>query len=268
MAFVNRDGTRIHWRSDGRAEAPALVLVGSLGSDHTMWSPVLDGLAQHFRVLRMDTRGHGASDAPPGDYTLAELAGDVLAVADAAGAPRFHYAGVSLGGMIGMWLAAARPERVDRLVLSNTAAEVDPARFAERIATVRSRGLVAVADGVLERWFTPAFAARGGAHVQAVRRVLLGTRPEGYAGCCAAIRDMALGPLLGRISAPTLVIAGSHDASTTPAQGRAIAAAIPHARYLELPGAHFTHSEQPGRWVDAVAGFLRGDVAVGAPGGS
>lgn len=268
MAFVDRNGTRIHWRCDGRADAPALVLVGSLGSDHTMWSPVLDGLARHFRVLRLDTRGHGASDAPAGDYTLADLAGDVLAVAQAAGTTRFHYAGVSLGGMIGMWLAATHPQCVDRLVLSNTAAEADPARFAERIAAVRSGGMAAIADGVLERWFTPAFAARGGPHVEAVRRVLLGIDPEGYAGCCAAIRDMALAPLLGRIGAPTLVIAGSQDPSTPPALGRAIAAAIPRARYLELPGAHFTHSEQPERWVEAVTGFLSGEAAVGAPVGS
>lgn len=264
MPFVNCDGARIYWRVDGRAEAPPLVMVGSLGSDHAMWNPVMGALARHFRVIRIDKRGHGASDAPPGDYTMERLGRDVLAVADAAGAPRFRYMGLSIGGMIGMWIAGNAPERIERLVLTNTTARVDPSTFAERIATIRSGGLAAVADMVLGRFFTPAYAARNTVHYATVRQTLLSLEPEGYIGCCTAIRDMAIEPLLARIVAPTLVVAGTFDPSTTPEQGRWIAQQIPGARYFELPTAHFSPSEQPGRFADAVVRFLLGtDAAAG-----
>ena len=261
MPFVQCEGARIYWRADGREQAPPLVMVSSLGSDHSMWDPVMGSLTRFFRVIRLDKRGHGASDAPAGDYSMERLGRDVLAVADAAGAQRFLYAGLSIGGMIGMWIAANVPERIERLVLSNTSANVDPRVFAERIATLRAGGMAAVADGVLARWFTPAYTARGTAHQDTVRRTLLSIDPTGYIGCCAAIRDMSIAPQLGSIRAPTLVIAGTHDPSTPAEQGRLIAHAIPHARYLELPTAHFAHSEQPGRWAEFAVRFLHGNDA-------
>ena len=265
MPFVNCDGTRIYWRVDGKPDLPALVLVGSLGSDHAVWNPVMPALARFFRVIRLDKRGHGASDAPPGDYSLERLGRDVLAVADAAGAPRFHYAGLSIGGMIGMWLGAHAGERLGRLVLTNTAATMDAKAMGERIALVRAQGMQAVAEAVLARWFTPAYAARDTAHRATVRETLLSLDPAGYAGCCAAIRDMALEPLLPGIRTPTLVISGSLDPSTPPEQGRRIAASIPDSRHLELPTAHFSHSEQPARWIDWVVRFLQGNEAPSAP---
>ncbi len=264
MPFVHCDGTRIYWRVDGRPENPPLLLVNSLGSDHAMWSPVLDGLVRAFRVIRMDTRGHGASDAPPGDYTLERLGRDALAVADAAGAARVHFAGVSLGGMTGMWIAAHAPERIDRLVLANTSASVDPANYDTRIAAVRRDGMAAVTEAVLERFFTPSYRARDTAHHATVRETLLQTDPGGYAGCCAAIRDMALMPLLPSIRAATLVIAGSVDPATPPDHGRRIAQAIPGASFVELPTAHFSHSERPVRFVDLVVPFLQGRAATTA----
>lgn len=256
MPFTNCGGVRIHWAEDGAPDAPALVLVGSLGSDLHVWDPVVDGLARAFRVIRVDKRGHGRSDAPPGDYTMARLGADVLAVADDAGAARFHYAGVSIGGMIGMWLAQNHPERLGRVVLSNTTAQVDPSGYGERIAAVRERGMAAVADTVIARWFTPGYAERQAAHHEAVRRALLSIDPIGYTGCCAAIRDMTIASGLPGIAAPTLVIAGSLDASTPAEQGRRIAEAIPGARYLELPTPHLSHPELPERFVDEVTRFL------------
>lgn len=265
MPFVHCDGARIYWRVDGRPENPPLLLVNSLGSDHAMWAPVLDGLVRAFRVIRMDTRGHGASDAPAGDYTLERLGRDALAVADAAGAARFHFAGVSLGGMTGMWIAAHAPERVDRLVLANTSATVDPTVYDARIAAIRRDGMAAVADAVLGRFFTPGYIARATPHYATVRETLLQTDPGGYTGCCAAIRDMALMPHLPSIRAATLVIAGSFDPATPPDHGHRIAQAIPGASIVELPTAHFSHSERPGRFVDLVVRFLQGSARPALP---
>jgi 3-oxoadipate enol-lactonase/4-carboxymuconolactone decarboxylase len=258
MPFVHRDGARIYWRIDGRGDAPALILVSSLGSDHAMWDPVMPALSRHYRVIRIDKRGHGASDAPEGDYSMAMLGADVLAVADAAQATQFHYAGVSIGGMIGMWVAAHAPQRVRRLVLANTSAQIPPEVFAQRITAVREGGMQAVAATALSRFFTPAYAARVTEHYETVRQTLERMEPAGYAGCCAAIRDMDLVPLLEQITAPTLVIAGTHDPSTPPQMGREVAQRIASARYAELPTAHFSHSERPARFVDLVVRHLEG----------
>ena len=258
MPFVHCDGARIYWRVDGRADNPPLLLVNSLGTDHAMWAPVLAGLTRAFRVIRMDSRGHGASDAPKGDCTLERLGRDALAVADAAGAARFHFAGVSLGGMTGMWIAANAPERIDRLVLANTSATIDPTTFDARIAAIRQGGLASVADAVLGRFFTAPYIARNTEHFATVRQTLLQLDPDGYIGCCAAIRDMVLLPQLPSIRAATLVIAGSFDPSTPPDHGHRIAQTIPGATIVELPTAHFSHSERPGRFVDLVVRVLRG----------
>lgn len=256
MPFTNCDGVRIHWQADGPTDAPVLVLVGSLGSDLHVWDPVVDGLARSFRVIRVDKRGHGASDAPPGDYTLERLGRDVLAVADDAGAERFHYAGVSIGGMIGMWLAENAPQRLHRMVLSNTTARVDAAVYDDRIAAVRRDGMAGLVDTLIGRWFTAGYAQRHPEHHAKVRQALLSIDPVGYAGCCAAIRDMTVADGLGGIRVPTLVIAGTLDQSTPPEEGRRIAAAIPGARCLELPTPHLSHPEQPERFVAEVTRFL------------
>jgi len=260
MPFATSDGVRIYWHVDGRAEAPPLLMVGSLGSDHAMWNPVMGALTRFFRVIRIDKRGHGASDAPDGAYSMEQLGRDVLAVADAAGVGHFRYLGLSIGGMIGMWLAANAPERVERMVITNTSARVDPRTFDERIAAIRAGGVAAIADTVLGRFFTPAYASRNTEHRATVRQALLALQPQGYIGCCCAIRDMRLEPLLPAIRVPTLVIAGSYDPSTPPEQGRWIAQTIPGAEYLELPTAHFSPSEQPGRFVDAAVRFLLGEL--------
>ncbi len=258
MPFVNSDGARIYWRIDGRPEAPPLLLVGSLGSDHAMWNPVIDALTRLFRVVRIDKRGHGASDAPDGEYRMEQLARDVLAVADRLDLRRFRYMGLSIGGMIGMQLAGTVGGRIERMVLSNTSARVDPGIWAERIAAIRAGGMEAIADTVIGRFFTPAYAARNTVHQATVRQTLLTIEPRGYIGCCTAIRDMRLQPLLPGITVPTLVVAGSFDPSTPPEEGRWIAQTIPNARYLELPTAHFSPSEKPKRFADATVRFLLG----------
>lgn len=265
MPFVNADGARIHWRVDGHADAPPLLMISSLGSDHAMWEPVLPALTRYFRVIRLDKRGHGASDAPPGDYTMERLGRDALAVADAAGLRRFLYAGLSIGGMIGMWLAQNAPERIERMVLSNTSAQVAPETFAQRITQIMLHGMTSIADVTMGRWFTPRYLARDTAHLHTTRQTLVSTDPIGYAGCCAAIRDMQLVSGLASITTPTLVISGLHDPSTPAEQGRRIARAITGARYAELPTAHFAPAERPAQWADLAIRFLSGET-VGAAG--
>ena len=256
MPFVQREGARLYWRIDGHPERPALVLLNSLGCDHSLWEPLMPGLLRQFRVLRLDKPGHGASDARPGEYTIEQLGRDVLAVMDAAGVRRAHLCGVSIGGMIGIWLAANAPERIDRLVLSNTSAKLAPEGFVERIRVIRAGGIAAIADTVLGRFFTAGFVAQADERFHSIRTTLLQVDPQGYLGCCAALRDMDLRALLPRIAAPTLVVTCRDDASTPAAMGEAIAAAIPGAQRIELTLAHLPFIEAPQRYTEQVAGFL------------
>lgn len=256
MAFVECAGARIYWRRDGLASAPPLLLSNSLGTDCAFWEPVMPRLTEYFHVIRMDTRGHGASDAPPGPYTMQMLADDALAVADAAGLARFAFAGVSMGGGIGMHLAIHHAARLTRLMLCNTAASFPVAVFEQRIAAVEAGGMAAVVDGVLQRFFTDSFRQRDSAVLASVRSTLLSLDPVGYIGCCCAIRDTSLEAKLSSITTPTLVLVGDYDQSTPPEKGRAIAAAIPGARVASLPTAHLAHPEQPAAFVDLAVPFL------------
>src|SRR5690606_3010839 len=265
MPFVHRDGARLYWRIDGHPDRPPLLLLNSLGTDHSLWEPLMPGLLARYRVLRTDKPGHGASDARDGEYSIAQLGRDVLAVMDAAGIGRAHLCGVSIGAMIGIWVAAHAPERIDRLVLSNTSAKLAPEGFAERIRLIREGGIAAIADTILGRFFTPAFVARADARFHSVRTALLQVDPAGYIGCCAALRDMDLRPLLARIAAPTLVVTCRDDQSTPAAMGEAIAAAIPGAKHVQWTLAHIPMVEAPQAYVELLAGFL--GASGGADGG-
>ncbi|SDY53256.1 3-oxoadipate enol-lactonase [Micromonospora pattaloongensis] len=250
----------LHHVVEGPADAPVLLLGNSLGSTLAMWEPQLPRLAEQFRVVRFDTRGHGRSPVPTGPYALADLGGDVLALLDRLGVARAHFCGLSLGGMVGMWLAAHAPERVDRLVLCCTSARLGPPEgWAERARAVRAQGTVAVADAVLQRWFTPGFTSRKPDRVAALRAMVAQTPAEGYAGCCEAIADMDLEPVLPRIAAPTLVIAGADDPATPPAHAETIAAGIPDARVTVLTdAAHLANVEQSDRVTDLIITHLTG----------
>jgi 3-oxoadipate enol-lactonase/4-carboxymuconolactone decarboxylase len=258
MAFTTSDGTRVYYRLEGNRELPLLVLVHSLGVDHGMWDPQMPGLLRHFQVLRMDLRGHGASDVPPGDYSIEQLGRDVLAAADAAGAKQFAYCGLSIGGMIGQWLGANAAERLIRLVLANTTSRVaDPSVFETRRRTVLEQGMGAIVEAVLERFFSPATRSRGLPVVATVRNTLLATNPAGYAGCCAAVRDMDHTGLLGRIHVPALVIVGEYDQSTPwSGHGEVLAQAIASARVVLLPTAHLSNLERPSSFTAALLDFL------------
>lgn len=257
MPYIDLPSGRFFYRFDGPDDAPVVALSNSLGADHRMWEPQLPALTQRFRALRYDTRGHGASAAPAGPYTIDDLGRDVRDLLAALGIARASFCGLSLGGMAGMWLAANAPDVVERLILCNTAAQMGPPAFWDaRIAAARAGGLRAIAEGVVARWFTPEFATREPAVVERMRATLADTSAEGYVACCEAIRDMDLRSLLARIQAPTLVIAGAHDAAATPADGRLLADAIAEARYIEMDAAHLSNIEAADAFNDAVMRFL------------
>jgi len=223
----------------GPPGAPVLVLGNSLGTTSELWEPQLGPLSRRFRVLRYEHRGHGRSAAPPGPYSIADLGGDVLALLDELGVGTASYCGVSLGGMVGMWLAANAPDRIERLALCCTSAFLPPAQlWRDRAAAVRSGGLASISRQVVGRWFTPGYqAAHPGTVAGFVTAMEQDVAPEGYAGCCDAIAAMDLRPLLGSVRAPALVVAGAEDPATPPWHGAVIAAAIPGARLRVIRGA-------------------------------
>ena len=257
MSTIDNNGARLYYELEGREDAPLLVLSNSLGTTLDMWAPQMPALLQHFRVLRHDARGHGRSDVTPGPYTVAQLGNDVLALMDHLGIGRAHFCGLSMGGMIGMWLGTHHAQRLDRLVLCNTAAKIGtPDTWNPRIAKVDAEGMASIVDIVLERWFTAGFRQRAPEQVAIVRDMLLNTAPAGYSANCAAVRDMDQRADIASIAVPTLVIAGTHDGSTPAADGRAVANAVPGARYVELDAAHLSNWEQSEQFTQALLGFL------------
>lgn len=236
----------LHVRDEGPRGAPALLLLGSLGSSLQIWDAMLPELSRDLRVVRADLRGHGASPVPPGPYGIAELGGDALAVLDRLELARAHVCGISLGGMIGIWLAANAPERVERLSLVCTSARLSPRQpWLDRAALVRARGTAAVADAVVARWLTPAFAQQQPALVQALRAQIAATPAEGYAACCEAIADWDGLDALHKIVAPTLIVAGDKDPGIPALHSQVIAAGIARARLAVVSAAHLPIVERP-----------------------
>ena len=257
MPFIECEDVRLFYRFDGPPERPVVLLSNSLGTDQGMWDPQVPEFTKRFRVLRYDSRGHGRSAVPEGPYTIAALGRDVLALLDRLGLDRVSFCGLSLGGMVGMWLGVDAPARIERLVLCNTSVKVGgPDLWNQRIETVRRDGMKAVLPTVVERWFTPGFRERDPRAVDKVSRMLVATPPTGYVASCAAIRDMDQGDAIGAIRRPTLVVAGRHDVATPPDHARFIAARIPDAELVELDAAHLSNIEQADPFSSAVLDFL------------
>jgi len=259
MPHVDLDRFRLHYEVEGPGDASALVLSHSIGANLSMWDFVAPALATRYKVVRYDTRGHGSSGTPSGPYSIADLGRDAVALLDALNIDRCCFCGLSLGGMIGLWLGIHTPQRVERLILANTAARIGTLElWNERIRQVREGGLASMTDAILARWFTPQFRQHSPAIMESVRGMLASTSSEGYAACCAAIRDEDLSTSLHAIAAPALVITGAEDPATPPRDGQFLAERIPHAKLVELATSHLSAIEYPAGFSSAVLDFLGG----------
>jgi 3-oxoadipate enol-lactonase/4-carboxymuconolactone decarboxylase len=258
MPVIQAGGLRQYYRLDGADDRPVLIFSHSLGCDHTQWDAQTAALLPHFRILRYDIRGHGATEVPAGDCSIEMLARDALALADALGIREFAWCGLSLGGMIGQWLGARAADRVTALVLANTSPRFpDPSVMDNRRRTVLENGMAALEESVMGRFFSPERLRANPPVVAAIRRVLLATDPIGYAGCCAAVRDMEQQSLLASIQAPTLIVVGDRDVSTPwEGHGEILAEYIADSRVERLPTAHLSNLEAPYSFAAALSRFL------------
>lgn len=257
-AITTGDGVRIAYRFDGDENKPVLLLSNSIGTDLHMWDGQVAALTDHFRLLRYDARGHGASDVPKGAYSLDRLGRDVVELLDALGLQRVHVLGLSLGGIVAQWLGIHVPERVDRLVLSNTAAYLGPANQWDRpiAELLEAPDMQVTAEMFLHNWFPARMLGGDDEVVESFRRTLLATQRQGVAGSWAAVRDYDLRRTAALILNPTLVIAGEHDTVTSADHGEELAATIPGARFTVLPTVHMANVEGEEEFLGAVVAFL------------
>lgn len=258
MAFVNLESGRLHYELDGTPGKPVLVLSNSLGTTLDMWAPQLDALRWKFRLLRYDTRGHGQSAVIPGPYQLEQLGRDVLTLLDQLDIERAHFCGISMGGLTGQWLAIHAPKRLNKLIVSNSAARVGTAEsWQARAKLVREEGMPEVADGAASRWFTPHFIQHQPVMVEMLLKQLRNSPQAGYAACCDALAVADLRSEIKNIKAPTLVIAGKHDPVTSLEDARYIATHVPGARLVELEASHLSNVEAADAFTEAVLKFLQ-----------
>jgi 3-oxoadipate enol-lactonase len=257
VPMINVDGCSINVEIEGRPNAPVLMLSNSLGTNIHMWDDQMPAFLKQFRVLRYDRRGHGKSGVSKGPYSMELLGRDVLAILDHLGIKKINWCGLSMGGMVGQWLGANAPERIEKLILSNnTAYYSDKQPWNDRIKYVREHGLASIVGPNMERWFTKEFRASSPQAIERMSEMFLATLLEGYIACGEAVRDMDHRDLLPKISVPTLVIAGRQDPATPPDHGQYIAEHIPGAEFVLVDGAHIANVEQPQAYADTVLGFL------------
>ena len=257
MPHAVQPGCRLNYRVDGNPRGAPILFSNSLGTTHELWRPQVDALSSKFRIIRYDTRGHGASDAPRGEYTIEQLGLDAIAILDAAGVERAHVCGLSLGGLTAMWLGVNAPGRVHSLILSSTAARIgSAAMWSERIAQVNATGVASLADAAMGRWFTAGYHATHPDVVAIYHRMLAATSSAGYVGCCAALRDADLREAIKAVTAPTLVIAGREDPVTPPSDADDMGARIGGARVEILDAAHAANVEQAQAYNDVISSFI------------
>lgn len=257
MPIAELPDLRLHYELSGPANAPVILFSNSLGTDLAMWAPQVERLGNRFRLLRYDSRGQNGSSLGGEEYTIELLARDAFELVKYLGLARVYFCGLSMGGMVGMWLALHAAECLNGLVLANTAPRIGTNEtWNARIEAVRRGGMKAVSGMVVERWFTPEFRRASPDRVAWAENMLENSPPEGYARSCAAIRDMDQRQAVTRIELPTLVIAGAKDLSTPPAEGRLLAEEISHTQYVELAAAHLSNIEQEERFTEVLAGFV------------
>ncbi len=259
MPVAHVNGGHLHYQIEGPGNAPALVLSNSLGTNFAMWDAQMPELRKHFRVLRYDTRGHGQSEVTPGPYSFEQLGRDVLALADETDIGSFSFCGLSMGGVTGMWLGIHAGKRLHKLVLCSTGAKIGNAEIWDaRIEVVRKGGTKSIAAGAMERWFTARFRESSPEIVERVKQMVESTSTEGFVACCEALREADFREGVKAIRTPTLVISGTHDSGTTPADGKFMAKQIAGARYVELDAAHLSNIEQRESFTEELSKFLAG----------
>ncbi|HET7849961.1 MAG TPA: 3-oxoadipate enol-lactonase [Pseudolabrys sp.] len=257
MPTIDADGCPINVQIDGPENAPVLMLSNSLGTNLHMWDVQVPEFTKHFRLVRYDRRGHGKSGVPKGPYSMERFGRDVLAVIDALKIDRINWCGLSMGGMVGMWLGANASDRLSKMVLSNTNCHyADKTPWADRIKTIREKGLRSFAGANMERWFTKGFRERSVPEITRFTEMFVATHPDGYVACVEAIRDMDHRDLLPKIRVPTLIIAGKDDPATTVAQAEYLRDHIPGAKMAVVNAAHISNVEQPQEYAKAVTDFL------------
>ena len=256
MPIHEAAGQAIHYEIRGAASLPPMVLLHSLGANLTMWDKVAASLETNFHLLGIDFRGHGRSGLSQAPFGVGDLARDVLSILDHLGIETAIFCGISLGGLVGIWLGENEPARVTSLVLANTAARIGTVEgWEERIGAVREYGMDALARQTPERWFTAPYREAHPGEMQQIQAMVRNTPQQGYIDCCAALRDADLSLGLADIRVPSLVIAGTHDPATSPEQGRQLANHLGHAKYLELNASHLSAWECAAEFSAAVADF-------------
>ncbi len=257
MSMAKLRDVGIYYEWTGAEGLPVLIFCNGLGTNVHMWDSQIAAFSKHFRVLRYDTRGHGQSEVTPGPYTIEQLSWDVVRLLDALQLEQVNFCGLSMGGLTGMFLGTNAGNRFKKLVLCSTAAKIgtDEA-WNTRIRTVESGGMKAVADAVLERWFTAGFRGSGALEVRRVREMLESTNPQGYAANCAAVRDSDQRATISSIAVPSLIVVGKEDPGTPPAEAQMLARTIPGANYAELAGSHLCNIESRDEFNRVVLEFL------------
>ena len=257
LSIRSHDGTAINVRVEGADSAPAILFAHSIGCDHRLWDHQAAALSDRYRIIRQDARGHGQSDAPDGDYRIEDLAADALAILDALAIERVHLCGLSLGGTLAQWLALHAPERLLSIALCDTAARLGVAEgWQQRADTARAGGMAALVDMSMTRFFSEQFRLRDPATVERFRATFLATPPQGFAGCCAVLRDCDFTADLGQMKIPALVLTGLEDAPTPPADSEILAAGIPGAALALLNTGHISAVEDPVGFTAALTAHL------------
>ncbi|MBU3611035.1 3-oxoadipate enol-lactonase [Polynucleobacter wuianus] len=261
MSIAHINGIDVFYLTEGDPHKPALIFSNSLGTDHSMWDGQMEKLRRDFYIIRYDTRGHGLTSAPKGPYTIAQLASDVLGLLDHLSIDKASYCGISMGGLIGQWLAINSPERIEALVIANTAPKIgNEQAWNDRAALVRKDGLSGIAESAPSRWFTPEFYGSSPSSVNELLVTLKNMSPEGYASCCEALACEDLSGSISKIRIPTLIIAGGKDPVTTLGDANEMKSQITHSEFVELPASHISNIEAELEFNNSLGNFLKKTV--------
>ncbi len=258
MPRLSRDGRSIFYERTGVKGAPVLLLSGSLGTTYEMWDAQMEELPKHYDVVRYDMRGHGKSSTPPGPYSIDQMGGDVVALIEELRCGLAAFCGLSIGGVIGQWLAIHARQYFRAFILANTAAQIGTVEsWSSRIATVERLGMKSVTEGIVDRSFTKVFQATSAPTVAKLKRMLNGCDPRGYISACAALRDIDLRHSLSSIRSPACILAGQYDLVATVADSRWLHEQIAGSSLVQIPAAHLSNMEAPDSFHDAVLHFLK-----------